>query len=132
LSIPDADGDGFISLEEFIAFNKTSADSAATIGARRTEDRRTTDDDEDCVKAAFRTFDKDGNDFIATNELHSALLGMGDEAHSLEDCYRMISSFDKDGDDLSTRVSVPARCVLTCKIVKRIDPYRAFFTRLAM
>jgi Ca2+-binding EF-hand superfamily protein len=46
-------------------------------------------------------FDKDGNDFIATNELHSALLGMGDEAHSLEDCHRMISSFDKDGDDLS-------------------------------
>lgn len=105
LSIPDADGDGFISLEEFIAFNKTSADSAATIGARRTEDRRTTDDDEDCVKAAFRTFDKDGNDFIATNEIHSALLGMGDEAHSLEDCHRMISSFDKDGDDLSTTKS---------------------------
>lgn len=46
-------------------------------------------------------FDKDGNDFIATNELHSALLGMGDEAHSLEDCHRMISSFDKDSDDLS-------------------------------
>jgi calcium-binding protein CML len=92
LSIPDADGDGFISLEEFIAFNKTSADSAATIDARRTEDRRTTDDGEDCVKAAFRTFDKDGNNFIATNELHSALLGLGDEAHSLEDCHRMISS----------------------------------------
>ncbi len=28
----------------------------------------------------------------------SSLLGMGDEAHSLEDCFHMISSFDKDGD----------------------------------
>ncbi len=106
MSIPDADGDGFISLEEFIAFNKTSADSAATIDARRTEDRRTTDDDEDCVKAAFRKFDKDGNDFIATNELHSALLGMGDEAHSLEDYHRMISSFDKDGDEFRSLLGV--------------------------
>ncbi len=104
----DTDGDGFISLKEFIAFNQSSTEASSPTtttanddagnAGRSPEGCRTSIEEEECVKAAFRTFDKDGNGFISATELHGVLLGMGDEAHSLEDCFHMISSFDKDGD----------------------------------
>lgn len=104
----DTDGDGFISLEEFITFNQSSTEASSPTTSTANDDAgndgrspegcRTSIEEEECVKAAFRTFDKDGNGFISATELHGVLLGMGDEAHSLEDCCHMISSFDKDGD----------------------------------
>lgn len=88
----DTDNDGFISLKEFIDCNNQVI--ACGGGAANGEE----DDPQDLMRDAFNTFDKDGNELISADELHHVLLSLGEKDHTLEDCRRMISRVDKDGD----------------------------------
>ncbi|XP_058079572.1 polcalcin Cup a 4-like [Magnolia sinica] len=78
----DLDGDGYISLEEFISVNKMETDSAKCV-----EDLRN----------AFTVFDRDQNGLISPEELHHVLRGMGEKT-SLNDCKAMINGVDSNGD----------------------------------
>ncbi|KAE9465910.1 hypothetical protein C3L33_02174, partial [Rhododendron williamsianum] len=82
LSEVDADGDGCISLEEFgaigSAFGPPSCDSE--------------------LREAFDFFDADKDGKITAEELHAVFGTIGDERCTLEDCRRMISGVDKNGD----------------------------------
>ncbi|EFJ36098.1 hypothetical protein SELMODRAFT_69135, partial [Selaginella moellendorffii] len=76
----DADGDGFISLDEFLHFHAQSTASVAEL------------------KAAFYVFDLDRNGFISADELHRVLVGLGEVNLTMEDCGRMIRGVDSNGD----------------------------------
>lgn len=80
----DADGDGFISLEEFIDLNTKGNDRATCL-----ED----------LKNAFQVFDLDRNGSISADELYQVLKGMGDGS-TREDCKNMITGVDRNGDGL--------------------------------
>ncbi|CAO2172743.1 unnamed protein product [Urochloa humidicola] len=81
----DADGDGFISLDEFAALNATVAGDAAAV--------------EEDLRHAFRVFDADGNGTISAAELARVLRGLGESA-SVAQCRRMIEGVDQNGDGL--------------------------------
>ncbi|XP_023741483.1 probable calcium-binding protein CML36 [Lactuca sativa] len=78
----DRDGDGSISLEEFgvisSAFGPPSCD--------------------DELRGAFEFFDTDHDGMITADELFAVFKSIGDGQCTLEDCRRMISSVDKNGD----------------------------------
>ncbi|KAL5983903.1 hypothetical protein ACLOJK_018001 [Asimina triloba] len=78
----DLDGDGFISVEEFLSVNTMETDSSKCI-----EDLRN----------AFTVFDKDKNGLISAEELHSVLRAMGEKT-SLAECRSMIKGIDRNGD----------------------------------
>uniref|UniRef100_A0A7N0TGH9 EF-hand domain-containing protein n=1 Tax=Kalanchoe fedtschenkoi TaxID=63787 RepID=A0A7N0TGH9_KALFE len=80
----DKDGDGFISLEEFIEINIKDVDSDEAL---------------ESLRGAFSVFDIDGNGSISAEELHKVLKGLGD-ACSVAECKRMISGVDADGDGM--------------------------------
>lgn len=82
MSAADLDGDGFISLEEFMSVNTTETDSNKCL-----EDLRN----------AFTLYDRDKNGLISAEELHHVLRSMGDQA-SLADCKSMIKGIDRNGD----------------------------------
>lgn len=84
----DKNQDGFICLEEFKAVNRNFAGKIGDAGSPR----------EDPIREAFATFDKDGNNLISADELRAVLQSLGDKGHTLEDCRRMISQVDKNGD----------------------------------
>ncbi|OAY46537.1 probable calcium-binding protein CML27 [Manihot esculenta] len=77
----DTDKDGFISLEEFAQLFKSSSGAAA--------------DSE--LKEAFDLYDQNKNGLISSAELHQVLNRLGMSC-SLDDCVRMISNVDADGD----------------------------------
>ncbi|KAI3830203.1 hypothetical protein L1987_04337 [Smallanthus sonchifolius] len=78
----DSDGDGRISLQEFgvisSAFGPPSCD--------------------DELRGAFEFFDTDHDGMITADELFAVFKSIGDGRCTLEDCRRMISSVDKNGD----------------------------------
>ncbi|KAF7827575.1 putative calcium-binding protein CML25 [Senna tora] len=78
----DSDGDGFISLEEFIELNTKGIDSAEAM---------------ENLKDAFSVFDIDGNGSITAEELQKVMKSLGDDC-SVAECRRMISGVDSDGD----------------------------------
>ncbi|KAK9091469.1 hypothetical protein Sjap_024646 [Stephania japonica] len=78
----DLDGDGFIDLNEFVEMNTKEVDSKEEI-----EDLRN----------AFKVFDADKNGLISREELCNVMRSVGDSC-SIEDCKRMISGVDSDGD----------------------------------
>ncbi|CAK9172126.1 unnamed protein product [Ilex paraguariensis] len=78
----DTDGDGFIDLKEFTEFHSAGSDS---------------DGNNKELRDAFDLYDKDKNGFISVTELHSVLKSLGEHC-SLNDCRKMISSVDVDGD----------------------------------
>uniref|UniRef100_A0A7N0U834 EF-hand domain-containing protein n=1 Tax=Kalanchoe fedtschenkoi TaxID=63787 RepID=A0A7N0U834_KALFE len=80
----DKDGDGFISLEEFIEINIKDVDSDEAL---------------ESLRGAFSVFDIDGNGLISAEELHKVLKGLGDVC-SVAECKRMISGVDADGDGM--------------------------------
>ncbi|KAL0430292.1 UNVERIFIED_CONTAM: Calmodulin-like protein 30 [Sesamum radiatum] len=80
--VADADGDGFIDLEEF------SKVYSSDVGAKSGD-----------IQAAFRVFDSDGDGKISAEELMEVLKRMGERC-SLEGCKRMIRGVDGDGDGL--------------------------------
>ncbi|KAK9154731.1 hypothetical protein Sjap_002211 [Stephania japonica] len=50
------------------------------------------------LRDAFRVFDADGDGKISAEELWEVFAAIGDEGCTLEDCRRMISGVDSDGD----------------------------------
>lgn len=76
----DKDKNGFISLEEFKEVHNVGVQEG------------------DPIRQAFATFDKDGNNLICPDELRAVLRSLGEKGHTLEDCRRMISSVDQNGD----------------------------------
>lgn len=82
LSEVDLDGDGSISLDEFGAISSAFAMPAC----------------HDELREAFEFFDADHDGKITANELFSVYRSIGDERCTLEDCRRMISGVDKNGD----------------------------------
>lgn len=79
----DKDGDGFIDLDEFAEFHRPNGVQGED-GVRELRD-------------AFDMYDKDQNGVISSSELHMVLKSLGENC-SMEDCSRMISSVDSDGD----------------------------------
>ncbi|CAK9222644.1 unnamed protein product [Sphagnum troendelagicum] len=91
----DADGDGFIDLQEFINLNRLA--SKATLGS----DSENNSDVEPALRDAFHVFDVEKKGYISADALHRVLSGLGDDdGLTLEDCRRMINSVDQDGDGL--------------------------------
>lgn len=84
MSDVDKNHDGVISLDEF-------KDVHCNVG----EPGSPTDDP---IREAFATFDKDGNNLICADELRAVLQSLGERDHTLDDCKRMISRVDLDGD----------------------------------
>ncbi|MBA0686499.1 hypothetical protein Goari_014098 [Gossypium aridum] len=82
----DKDGNGYIDVEEFIAFHGISGIDG---------DEKQCDNKE--LKDAFDIYDLNKDGLISANELHAVLKRLG-EKYSLSDCQRMISQVDKDGD----------------------------------
>ncbi|KAJ7942882.1 Calcium-binding protein [Quillaja saponaria] len=80
----DADGDGYIDLNEFIELNTKGVDSDEVL---------------ENLKDAFSVFDIDGNGSITAEELNMVLKSLGDEC-SVAECRKMISGVDSDGDGM--------------------------------
>jgi len=115
----DADGDGFIDLDEFIRFNTTkstssaanSAELARTLsgsssggisedGGEELSAHSVDDEEKQALQSAFDVFDVDRNGFISADELHRVMVSLGDKHTTLEDCRCMIRSVDRDGDQM--------------------------------
>ncbi|KAJ0500111.1 putative EF-hand domain-containing protein [Helianthus annuus] len=79
----DTDNDGFIDLQEFIAFQNRGCNGS--------------DCDNKELREAFDLYDQDKNGKISANELFSVLKSLGEKC-SLKDCRKMIKSVDVDGD----------------------------------
>ncbi|KAF3961751.1 hypothetical protein CMV_013670 [Castanea mollissima] len=79
----DKDGDGFISLDEFAEFHKGGSSSSESSTKE--------------LRDAFDLYDLDKNGLISANELHEVLRRLGEKC-TLNECSKMISSVDKDGD----------------------------------
>lgn len=89
----DADGDGYIDLQEFIDLNR--------MPSRGLGDDGDCDGEQDCaLLSAFNVFDVDKNGFISADELHRVLVGLGDKNVSMEDCQHMIDCVDRNGDKM--------------------------------
>ena len=114
----DADGDGFIDLDEFIRFNTTKSTSAANSaelsrtpsgsssggisedGGEILSADSVDDEEKQALQSAFNVFDVDQNGFISADELHRVMVSLGDKHTTLEDCRCMIRSVDRDGDQM--------------------------------
>jgi calcium-binding protein CML len=70
----DGDGDGCISLQEFIELNTKGVDSDEIL---------------ENLKDAFAVFDMDGNGSITAEELNTVMRSLGEEC-SLAECWKMI------------------------------------------
>ncbi|CAK9156157.1 unnamed protein product [Ilex paraguariensis] len=78
----DTDKDGFINLQEFASFLKTSQNDDVWMKE---------------LRDAFELYDQDKDGVITAAELHQILTRLG-EICSVQDCARMIKSVDSDGD----------------------------------
>ncbi|XP_009595960.1 calcium-binding allergen Ole e 8-like [Nicotiana tomentosiformis] len=78
----DTDRDGCINLQEFADFCKS--DDSVDGGAKE-------------LKEAFDLYDQDHNGLISAAELHQILNRLGQNC-TVQDCTRMITSVDADGD----------------------------------
>lgn len=82
----DISGDGYVDIEEFGGLYQSIMD-----------DR---DEEEDIIEA-FNVFDQNRDGFITVEELRSVLSSLGlKQGRTLEDCKRMISKVDVDGDGM--------------------------------
>ncbi|KAL6001489.1 hypothetical protein ACLOJK_007227 [Asimina triloba] len=82
----DTDRDGFINLEEFAGF----------LAGEDGGDGRKRDGFED-LKDAFDMYDLNKDGWISAVELNKVLKSLGEEC-TVQDCHRMISTVDSDGD----------------------------------
>ncbi|KAL6191377.1 hypothetical protein ACLB2K_037768 [Fragaria x ananassa] len=82
----DVDGDGCVDIDEFGELYQFIMDER---------------DDEDDMKEAFGVFDQNGDGFITVDELRTVLSSLGlKQGRSMEDCTRMITKVDVDGDGM--------------------------------
>ncbi|XWS47565.1 hypothetical protein CRYUN_Cryun14cG0163200 [Craigia yunnanensis] len=86
MSEMDKDGNGYVDLDEFIAFHGTNNNNGEDSQCGNKE-----------LKDAFNMYDLDKNGLISANELHAVMKRLGEKC-SLSDCRRMINQVDKDGD----------------------------------
>ena len=84
IEVFDADGDGFINLQEFVELNTKEIDPEELL---------------DNLREAFSVYDIDGNGSISAEELHKVMRSLGDDC-SVADCRQMISGVDRNGDGL--------------------------------
>ncbi|KAL3813321.1 hypothetical protein ACJIZ3_014589 [Penstemon smallii] len=88
----DTNGDGKISRAELrTILNCLGSETSVFYNAS------TGGDNKDYLKEAFDIYDKDKDGNISESELHAVLWSLGEKC-SVEDCRRMISSVDLDGD----------------------------------
>ncbi|XP_009596756.3 calcium-binding allergen Ole e 8-like [Nicotiana tomentosiformis] len=80
----DTDRDGYINLDEFAEFCKGDVNGVGDGGVNE-------------LREAFDLYDQDSNGLISAAELHQILIRLG-ESCSVQDCTKMISSVDADGD----------------------------------
>ncbi|XP_010547159.1 PREDICTED: calmodulin-like protein 3 [Tarenaya hassleriana] len=82
----DLNGDGYVDIDEFGGLYQTIMDER---------------DEEEDMREAFDVFDQNGDGFITVEELRSVLASLGlKQGRTLEDCKRMISKVDVDGDGM--------------------------------
>ncbi|XP_010552009.1 PREDICTED: calmodulin-like protein 3 [Tarenaya hassleriana] len=82
----DLNGDGYVDIDEFGGLYQSIM-----------EER----DEEEDMREAFKVFDQNGDGFITVEELRSVLASLGlKQGRTLEDCKRMISKVDVDGDGM--------------------------------
>ena len=93
----DGNGDGFIDLQEFIAFHTENAGSRDTSVSSKC---RALTGENYALQAAFEVFDVDRNGFISAEKLQRVMRSLGDENTSLAECRHMINCVDKDGDKM--------------------------------
>ncbi|URD76496.1 calmodulin-like protein [Musa troglodytarum] len=80
----DVNGDGCVDMEEFGTLYQAIMDER--------------DEEEDMLEA-FNVFDQNGDGFITVEELRTVLGSLGlKQGRTVEDCRRMISKVDVDGD----------------------------------
>ena len=79
----DSDGDGLLSLEDFIALMEAGG-----------EEQKLND-----LKVAFDMYDTESCGFITPKSLKKMLKKMG-ESKSIDECKSMIKQFDLNGDDV--------------------------------
>ncbi|XP_052187213.1 probable calcium-binding protein CML25 [Diospyros lotus] len=80
----DADGDGFIDFDEFVALNTNDVDSDEVL---------------ENLKEAFSVFDIDKNGSISADELQNVFRSLGEDC-SISECRKMIDGADSNGDGL--------------------------------
>ncbi|GJY64499.1 probable calcium-binding protein CML25 [Tanacetum coccineum] len=80
----DADGDGFINLQEFIELNTKDIDSSEVL---------------ENLKDAFSVFDIDKNGLITAEELLNVLSSLGENC-TINESKKMIAGADRDGDGM--------------------------------
>lgn len=83
----DLDGNGYIDLDEFVALFQLKQEDGGDNNNSEIRD----------LKEAFDLYDLDRNGRISANELHSVMKNLGEKC-SVQDCKRMISKVDSDGD----------------------------------
>ncbi|XP_015698545.1 probable calcium-binding protein CML28 [Oryza brachyantha] len=88
----DANGDGCVDVEEFGLLYRS------ILGDDHRHNQPAGDED-DGMREAFNVFDQNGDGFITVDELQSVLSTLGlKQGRTAEDCRRMISKVDADGD----------------------------------
>uniref|UniRef100_A0A0D9XXX8 EF-hand domain-containing protein n=1 Tax=Leersia perrieri TaxID=77586 RepID=A0A0D9XXX8_9ORYZ len=94
----DANGDGCVDVEEFgVLYRSILGDDAAT--AQSAAAIAGGEDEDEGMREAFNVFDQNGDGFITVEELRSVLSSLGlKQGRTAEDCRRMISKVDADGD----------------------------------
>ncbi|MBA0624575.1 hypothetical protein Godav_009916 [Gossypium davidsonii] len=74
-------GDGFMNFDQFVELNTKGVES------------------EEVLKDAFSVYDRNGNGWISAEELQEVLKSLGDEC-SIEECRKMVSGVDNDGNGM--------------------------------
>ncbi|KAL9257110.1 putative calcium-binding protein CML35 [Drosera capensis] len=84
MRVLDVDGDGCVSLEEFMAIKSEEVDEE--------------EDEDEELREVFRVFDVNGDGRISAEELYRVLSAMEEGKCTVEECRRMIRCVDGDGD----------------------------------
>ncbi|KAJ0260598.1 Calcium-binding protein CML24 [Hirschfeldia incana] len=85
----DLDGNGFIDMDEFVSLFQIGVNQGGGGGGGGNS--------KSDLKEAFELYDLDGNGRISAKELHSVMKNLGEKC-SVQDCRKMISKVDTDGD----------------------------------